>query len=214
MVVKSNAGSTLLDLGEGIACLEFHSKMNAIGGDTIHMMKAAIDEVEENFEGLVIGNHGGNFSAGANLMLLLLEAQEENWDEIDLFIRSFQNAALSLRYSSKPVAGRALWPGPGRRLRGLPGRPDSRLDRDLHGSGRSGSRSHSCRHGCKEMVLRAMEMLPPGSDANFFPYRNSPSKPLPWQRFQPVPRRRNGWGSCDPVTGSRQIATGCFMTPG
>ncbi|MEP6925619.1 MAG: 3-hydroxyacyl-CoA dehydrogenase/enoyl-CoA hydratase family protein [Pyrinomonadaceae bacterium] len=102
-VIKKNAGASLIDIGDGVACLEFHSKMNSIGGDTVQMMNFAIAEVEKNFEGLVIGNQGGNFSAGANIMLVLLTAQEEEWDDINLMIRTFQNANMRLRYSSKPV---------------------------------------------------------------------------------------------------------------
>ena len=102
-VVKKNAGASLIDLGDGVACLEFHSKMNSIGGDTVQMMNFALDEVEKNFTGLVIGNQGGNFSAGANIMLLLLAAQEEEWDDINLMIRQLQNAVMRLRYSPKPV---------------------------------------------------------------------------------------------------------------
>ena len=102
-VIKKNAGASLIDIGDGVACLEFHSKMNSIGGDTVQMMNFAVSEVEKNFEGLVIGNQGGNFSAGANIMLVLLTAQEEEWDDIDLMIRAFQNANMRLRYSPKPV---------------------------------------------------------------------------------------------------------------
>lgn len=102
-VIKKNAGASLIDLGDGVACLEFHSKMNAIGGDTIQMLKYALAEVEKNFLGLVVGNQGTNFCVGANLMLMLLEAQEENWEELDMMGRVFQNAVMSLRYSPKPV---------------------------------------------------------------------------------------------------------------
>ena len=101
--IKKNAGASLIDLGDGVACLEFHSKMNAIGGDTIQMVKSAIEIVEKDFEGLVIGNQGENFSAGANLMLLLLEAQEENWDDLNMIIKAFQQMVMSLRYSARPV---------------------------------------------------------------------------------------------------------------
>jgi 3-hydroxyacyl-CoA dehydrogenase len=102
-VIKSNPGASLIDLGDGVACLEFHSKMNSIGGDTVQMMNFAIDEVERNFEGLVVGNQGGNFSAGANIMLLLMAAQEEEWDDINMMVAALQNAVMRLRYSSKPV---------------------------------------------------------------------------------------------------------------
>jgi 3-hydroxyacyl-CoA dehydrogenase len=100
-VIKRNSGASLLDLG--VACLEFHSKMNSIGGDTLQMVKFALAEVEKNFQGLVVGNQGQNFSVGANLMLVLLGAQEEDWDELDLAVRAFQRATMSLRYSPRPV---------------------------------------------------------------------------------------------------------------
>lgn len=102
-VIKKNPGASLIDLGDGVACLEFHSKMNAIGGDTLQMVKQALAEVEKNFVGLVVGNQGQNFCVGANLMLMLMEAQEENWEELDMMARVFQNSTMSLRYSPKPV---------------------------------------------------------------------------------------------------------------
>ncbi|MFM9904120.1 MAG: 3-hydroxyacyl-CoA dehydrogenase/enoyl-CoA hydratase family protein [Pyrinomonadaceae bacterium] len=102
-VIKTNPGASLIDIGDGVACLEFHSKMNSIGGDTVPMMNFAIDEVEKNFTGLVVGNQGGNFSAGANIMMLLLAAQEEEWDDINMMVRALQNAVMRLRYSAKPV---------------------------------------------------------------------------------------------------------------
>ena len=101
-VLKKNAGASLVDLGDGVLCVEFHSKMNAIGGDTIQMLQAGLREAR-NFAALVVGNDAPNFSAGANLMLVLLEAQEENWDEIDGMIRAFQQTMLALRYSEVPV---------------------------------------------------------------------------------------------------------------
>ena len=102
-VIKKNSGASLIDIGDGVACLEFHSKMNAIGGDTLQMLKFALGEVEKNFVGLVVGNQGTNFSVGANIMLMLMEAQEENWEELDIMGRAFQMATMSLRYSPKPV---------------------------------------------------------------------------------------------------------------
>ena len=102
-VIKKNAGASLIDIGEGVACLEFHSKMNAIGGDTLQMLKFALSEVDKNFLGLVVGNQGPNFCVGANIMLMLMEAQEENWEELDMMARVFQQSTMSLRYSPKPV---------------------------------------------------------------------------------------------------------------
>ncbi|MBP7476315.1 MAG: 3-hydroxyacyl-CoA dehydrogenase/enoyl-CoA hydratase family protein [Pyrinomonadaceae bacterium] len=102
-VIKSNPGASLIDIGDGVACLEFHSKMNSIGGDTVSMMNFAIDEVEKNFTGLVVGNQGGNFSAGANIMMILLAAQEEEWDDINMAVNQLQKTIMRLRYSAKPV---------------------------------------------------------------------------------------------------------------
>ena len=102
-VIKKNAGASLIDLGDGVACVEFHSKMNALGSDQLGMIQWAIKEVEKNYVGLVIGNQGENFSAGANIMMMLMAAQEGEWDEINLGVRQFQNTTMSLRYSAKPV---------------------------------------------------------------------------------------------------------------
>ncbi|HEX7779115.1 MAG TPA: 3-hydroxyacyl-CoA dehydrogenase family protein, partial [Vicinamibacterales bacterium] len=102
-VVKSNPGASLVDLGDGALCVEFHSKMNALGGDAIEMIQAGVREAATNFAALVVGNEAEHFSAGANLMLLLLEAQEGNWDEVDLMVRSFQAATTALKRSAVPV---------------------------------------------------------------------------------------------------------------
>jgi len=103
MVIKKNTGASLIDLGDGVACVEFHSKMNALGHDQLGMIQHAIKEVEKNFAGLVIGNQGENFSAGANIMMVLLAAQEGEWDEMALAVKQFQNTTMSLRNSAKPV---------------------------------------------------------------------------------------------------------------
>jgi 3-hydroxyacyl-CoA dehydrogenase len=102
-VIHENSGASLRDIGDGVACLEFHSKMNTIGGDIISLLFTSLDEVNANFEGLVIGSEGQNFSAGANLMLLLMEAVEGNWEEIDGMVRLFQRATQAIRYNPKPI---------------------------------------------------------------------------------------------------------------
>jgi 3-hydroxyacyl-CoA dehydrogenase len=102
-IVRRNAGASLVDLGDGVFGVEFHSKMNTIGGDTVQMLTAGVKHASQHGLALVIGNDAPNFSAGANLMLVLLEAQEGNFDELDLMIRAFQQATLALRYSEVPV---------------------------------------------------------------------------------------------------------------
>lgn len=114
-VVRKNDSASLLDMGDGVLCVEFHSKMNTIGGDTIEMLHAGVDEASTNFAALVIGNDAVNFCAGANLMLVLLSAQDGEWDDIDLMVRAFQGAMMRLKTSPVPVvvapAGLALGGG-------------------------------------------------------------------------------------------------------
>ena len=106
-VLKKNAGASLVDLGDGVLALNLHSKMNAIGGDTMEMIEAGVAAAAAGHAGLVIATEGPHFSAGANLMLLLLAAQEGEWDDIDLMVRSFQRATMTLRRSPVPVVAAA-----------------------------------------------------------------------------------------------------------
>ena len=113
--VAGNTGASLVDIGDGVACLEFHSKMNAIGDDIINMVTQAAEIVGRDFEGMVIANHAEHFSAGANLPLILFTAQEEEWDDLDWIVKRFQDALMKLKYLDKPVvaapAGMALGGG-------------------------------------------------------------------------------------------------------
>jgi len=101
--VWGNEGATLFDLGDGILGLEFHTKMNAIGTEIIQGIHTGIEKAEKEFCGLVIGNEGQNFSAGANLALLFMFACDQDFDEIDMMIRQFQQTMIRARYSSIPV---------------------------------------------------------------------------------------------------------------
>ncbi|MBS1829050.1 MAG: enoyl-CoA hydratase/isomerase family protein [Acidobacteria bacterium] len=102
-VVKQNTGASLIDVGDGVLCLEFHSKMNTLGEDHFAMIHAGIEETARNFEAMIIANHGADFSAGANLVLVLLAAQEEEWDELNSAIHRFQQANMAIKYAPKPV---------------------------------------------------------------------------------------------------------------
>jgi 3-hydroxyacyl-CoA dehydrogenase len=102
-VVEKNAGASLVDVGDGVLCLEFHSKMNTLGQDAISMIHAGLDQTARNFEAMIIANEGENFSVGANLMLVLLAAQEGDWDELNEAIHRFQQASMALKYAPKPV---------------------------------------------------------------------------------------------------------------
>jgi len=100
---KKNAGASLVDLGDGVGLVEFHSKMNALGTDTFAMMNTAVKEGRSHFDALVIGNQAENFTVGANLMLVMLAVQEEEWDELALSVSQFQNANMALKYAELPV---------------------------------------------------------------------------------------------------------------
>ena len=101
--IEKNSGASLIDLGDGVVCCEFHSKMNAIGGDLIAMINKGLARLRTEFDAMVIANQAVNFSAGANLMLILMTAQEQEWDDLHLMIRQFQNATLGIKHSPKPV---------------------------------------------------------------------------------------------------------------
>jgi 3-hydroxyacyl-CoA dehydrogenase len=103
-VVWKNSGSSLFDVGDGVLNFEFQTKMNSIGGEVLEGLNAAIQKAEdEGWKGLIIGNNGPNFSAGANLALMLGLAVEQEWDELDYAIRVFQNSVARIRFSSIPV---------------------------------------------------------------------------------------------------------------
>ncbi len=101
--VARNSGASLIDLGDGVLCCEFHSKMNAIGDDITAMMQTGLKRLNTDFDALVIANQAPNFSVGANLMLLLVAAQEQEWDDLHDAVRRFQNANMALKHAAKPV---------------------------------------------------------------------------------------------------------------
>jgi 3-hydroxyacyl-CoA dehydrogenase len=102
-VMQENAGASLIDLGDGVLCVEFHSKMNSLGEDNIGMLYAGLEETNRHFDAMVIANEGENFSVGANLMMVLLAAQECEWDELNRAINRFQQVNMALKYAAKPV---------------------------------------------------------------------------------------------------------------
>ena len=154
-VVRKNAGASLVDLGEGVLCLEFHSKMNTLGDDAVEMMEAAMEETARNYRGLVIGNQGEHFSAGANLAMVLAAAQEAAWRQIDSAVRRFQNAHMALKYAPFPVVvapfGMALGGGCETVLHGA--RVQASAETYM-GLVETGVGLIPAAGGCKEMLLR------------------------------------------------------------
>ncbi|PHS67954.1 MAG: 3-hydroxyacyl-CoA dehydrogenase [Flavobacterium sp.] len=101
--VFKNSGVVIEDLGDGILNVEFQSKMNTIGGDVLAGLNTAIDMAEKNFDGLVVGNQGPNFSVGANIGMIFMMAVEQEYDELNMAIKYFQDTVMRLRYSSIPT---------------------------------------------------------------------------------------------------------------
>ncbi len=114
-VIKKNPGASLIDLGDGVACVEFHTKMNSFDDDIINMVIEGLDCTETEFEGLVIGNEADNFSAGANLFVVVMAAQNGMWDQLEAAMKKGQDMLMRMRYFPKPVvvapAGLALGGG-------------------------------------------------------------------------------------------------------
>ncbi len=103
-LVAGNKEASIVDLGDGVICVEFHSKMNSLGAGTVSMLDKACDLIEaDEFEGIVVANQGSNFSVGANLMMVLFTAQEEEWDELNFMVKKLQDTYMRLKYLKRPV---------------------------------------------------------------------------------------------------------------
>jgi 3-hydroxyacyl-CoA dehydrogenase len=159
-VVKKNSGASLVDLGDGIGCIEFHSKMNSLGADIISLITQSLKSSGpgDNFDGFVITNDAQNFSVGANLMLLLMAVQEEEWDDVDLVIRQFQGMTQAIKFSPKPVVvgafGLCLGGGTEISLHAPARQPHAELYTGLVEVGVGLLPGGG---GCKEMLLRAVD---------------------------------------------------------
>lgn len=169
-VIFRNQGASLVDLGDGVACLEFHSPNNAIGGDIVEAINRSIAEVEENYLGLVIGNQGKNFCVGANLMALLFEAQAGDWEEIDLMARMLQNSLMALKYSRRPVVAApfGMTLGGGYEICAHSHRIQAAAETYM-GLVEVGVGLLPGGGGCKEMILRMCEGVPEGARVDLQP---------------------------------------------
>jgi len=159
-VVKKNSGASLVDLGNGVACIEFHSKMNSLGADIVGLILQSLKPggPGDNFDAFVITNDATNFSVGANLMLLLMSVQEEEWDDVDLAIRQFQGMTQAIKFSPKPVVsapfGLCLGGGTEISLHAAARQPHAELYTGLVEVGVGLLPGGG---GCKEMLLRAVD---------------------------------------------------------
>jgi 3-hydroxyacyl-CoA dehydrogenase len=160
-VVKKNAGASLVDIGDGVACIEFHSKMNAIGGDIVSLITQTFkpgSEALAQFDAFVISNDSDNFSVGANVMQLLLGIQEQDWEEIDSAIKTFQKMTQAIKFCPKPVVaapfGMCLGGGCEISLHAAARQPHAELYMGLVETGVGLVPGGG---GCKEMALRAID---------------------------------------------------------
>src|SRR5271167_4327679 len=159
-VVKKNSGASLVDLGDGVGCIEFHSKMNSLGADIIGLITQSLKPggPGDNFDAFVMTNDATNFSVGANLMLLLMAVQEEEWDEVELMIRQFQGMTQAIKFSPKPVVvsafGLCLGGGTELSLHAAARQPHAELYTGLVEVGVGLLPGGG---GCKEMLLRAVD---------------------------------------------------------
>ena len=169
-IVTSNQGASLVDLGDGVACLEFHTKMNVIGDDQLGMVRESLEEVRKNFVGLVLGNQGPHFSAGANLLLMASQIQNQEWDAIDLTIRTFQEATSGLRRFEKPVVAACHGYTLGGGCETQMGCDHVVLAGETYlGLPEVGVGLIPAAQGSKEMLIRCTENIPRTQDADYFP---------------------------------------------
>jgi 3-hydroxyacyl-CoA dehydrogenase len=167
--IEKNSGASLIDLGDGVVCCEFHAKMNAIGADLIGMIHKGLKRLETDFDAMVIANQAVNFSVGANLMLVLVGAQEQEWDELHMAVKQFQNANLAIKYARKPVVaapqGMALGGGCEVSLHGarIQAAAESYMGLVEAGVGLIPGGG-----GTKEMMIRANEHAAGGEDLDLF----------------------------------------------
>ncbi|MCG6957965.1 MAG: 3-hydroxyacyl-CoA dehydrogenase/enoyl-CoA hydratase family protein [Gemmatimonadetes bacterium] len=170
-VILESPDASLVDLGDGVACLEFHTKMNTVGPGIVDMMERSLDEVEARWQGLVIGNDATQFSAGANLLLILNELDDDNAEEVEWIVERFQKANMRLRRCSRPVvaAPNGLTLGGGCEIVMSGDAVVASLETYI-GLVEVGAGLVPAGGGCKEMVRRADEAAPrlPGTD--LFPY--------------------------------------------
>lgn len=170
-LIKKNAGAALIDLGDGVACLEFTSPNNALGHDVLQMASYAAEEVQKNFLGLVIGNQGKNFCVGLNLAMALMEAQDENWFELDLLVTNFHKTAKAIRYMHRPVVAApfGMTLGGGVEVTYLADRVQASAETYM-GLVEVGVGLLPGGGGTKEMLFRAMENVPEGGTVPVDPF--------------------------------------------
>ena len=168
--VARNDGASLIDIGDGVLCLELHTKMNAIDGDVVKMMHAGIERAEKDFAGLVVGNQAPDaFSAGANIFVILVAAGQKNWDSIALASKELQDALSRMRYADVPVVtapfGLTLGGGAEIAMQGAASRAHAEL---YMGLVEAGVGVIPAGGGCKELLARALGDLPDAVDP--FPF--------------------------------------------
>ncbi|MFC2074909.1 3-hydroxyacyl-CoA dehydrogenase/enoyl-CoA hydratase family protein [Bdellovibrionota bacterium] len=172
--IASNTGATLIDLGDGVICCEFHTKMNSIDGDVITMMNQGLDllEKDDKYVGMVVGNQGENFCAGANVAQLLMGAQSGMWDEVEGVVKAFQDICMRLRFSPKPTVAAPFMMTLGGGMEIAMGADRICAHADIFmGQVELGVGLIPAGGGCKELLLRYLDGIPESAqNVNQLPY--------------------------------------------
>ena len=170
-VVAKNMGATIIDLGDGVAGLEFHTKMNSIDADIVTMYNTALDRLDSDFDALVVGNQADHFSAGANIFMVMGAAMQKDWDQLDTMIRGLQDTVMRAKYHTKPVVtaprGMALGGGCEMTMHSAATVAAGEL---YAGLVEVGVGLLPAGGGCKELIWRTVGAIPEGVDVDPFPF--------------------------------------------
>jgi 3-hydroxyacyl-CoA dehydrogenase len=170
-IVKKGLSATMVDLGDGALCLEFHSKMNAVDDEIMDLMHESLDVAERDFDALVIANDSNTFSAGANVMLIYMAASQQRWDEIDKLGQRFQNANQRMRYGPVPTVSAPTGMTLGGGCEVALGTDSIRAHAELYlGLVEVGMGIIPAGGGCKELLRRLLAGMPEGAEVDPFPF--------------------------------------------
>ncbi|MFZ1082514.1 MAG: 3-hydroxyacyl-CoA dehydrogenase/enoyl-CoA hydratase family protein [Candidatus Kryptoniota bacterium] len=170
-IIKSNSGASLIDIGDAVACVEFHSKANAIGEDAAQIIDLGLNKLETDYDALIIANQGRYFSAGANLMLLLMLAQEAEFDELNRAIKMLQSINMRIKYAQKPVVAAPFNMTLGGGCEIALHAPRVRASAETYiGLVEVGVGLIPAAGGTKEMLVRSLSRVPNAPDADLMPF--------------------------------------------
>ncbi len=207
-VVKKNAGASLYDIGDGVLCAEFHTKMNTVDADVVSMLMEGVDLCEKDFRGMVNANHSEYFCAGANIMMVFLAAQNKQWDELEKIVKGFQDCCMRLRYSGAPVVAAPAGVVLGGGVEMCLGADRIRAAAETYmGLVEVGVGLLPAGGGCKEMAVRHLEGIPDGVSVDPLPFLRKAFETIGMAKVSTSAKEAREMGSSAPGTASRSSAT-------